>query len=51
VAGERGLNWNITQSTASGATLKQHWYEEKSLSTKQLILNNSFSKIIFSGEQ
>tara|TARA_B110000238_G_C16042908_1_gene402668 strand:- start:670 stop:825 length:156 start_codon:yes stop_codon:yes gene_type:complete len=51
VAGERGLNWNITQSTASGATLKQQWYEEKSLSTKQLILNNSFSKIIFSGEQ
>ena len=51
MAGERGLNWNVTQSTASGATLKQHWYEEKSLSTKQLILNNSFSKIIFSGEQ
>jgi len=47
MAGERGLNWNVTQSTASGATLKQHWYEEKSLSTKQLILNNSFSKVIF----
>tara|TARA_B100000768_G_scaffold10788_1_gene10670 strand:- start:140 stop:895 length:756 start_codon:yes stop_codon:yes gene_type:complete len=47
MATERSLNWNVVQSTASGATLKQHWFEKKMLSTKQLILSNNFSKVIF----
>ena len=44
---ERNLNWNVTQSTAGGATLKQHWFGEKNLETKKLIKENSYSKIIF----
>jgi len=44
---ERNLNWNVTQSTAGGATLKQHWLGEKNLNTKKLIKTNSYSKIIF----
>ena len=47
MANERNLEWNVVQSTASGATLKQHWFEKKKLTTKQLILNNTFSKVIF----
>lgn len=47
MADERNLNWNVTQSTAGGATLKQHWFGEKNLSTKNLIEGNSYSKIIF----
>jgi len=44
---ERNLNWNIIQSTAGGASLKQHWLGEKDLITKKLIETNYFSKIIF----
>lgn len=44
---ERDLNWNVTQSTAGGARLKQHWVGEKNLDTKKLIEGNSYSKIIF----
>tara|TARA_B100000767_G_scaffold274049_1_gene305918 strand:- start:2381 stop:3136 length:756 start_codon:yes stop_codon:yes gene_type:complete len=44
---ERNLNWNVTQSTAGGATLKEHWLGEKDLKTKKLIERNSYSKIIF----
>mgnify|MGYP006123179161 FL=1 len=47
MADERNLNWNVTQSTAGGATLKQHWFGEKNLNTKNLIEGNSYSKIIF----
>jgi hypothetical protein len=44
---ERNLNWNVTQSTAGGATLKQHWLGEKNLKSKKLIEENLFSRIIF----
>ena len=44
---ERNLNWNVTQSTAGGATIKEHWLGEKDLITKNLIETNSYSKIIF----
>lgn len=44
---ERNLNWNVTQSTAGGATLKQHWLGEKNLKSKKLIEENFFSRIIF----
>ena len=47
MADERNLNWNVTQSTAGGATLKQHWFGEKNLNTKNLIEGNSYSKVIF----
>ena len=44
---ERNLNWNVTQSTAGGAKIKEHWLGEKNLVTKNLIETNSYSKIIF----
>ena len=33
----KGLNWEVHQSTASGATLKQHWNNEKGLKTRKLV--------------
>ena len=44
---ERNLNWNVVQSTASGATLKDHWYGNKKLSTKKLIKTESYTSVVF----
>ena len=35
---EKGLQWEITQTTASGASLRDHWQGNKALKTKLLFL-------------
>lgn len=47
MAEERGLPWEVHQSTASGATLKQHWFNEKGLKTTHLLKQHAYTKIIF----
>ncbi len=47
MAKSRGLDWKISQSTSSGATLEQHWNNKKGLKTISLIKENSFDYIIF----
>ena len=39
---ERGLPWEIHQSTAGGATLKDHWNGNKGLKTKNIISTTQF---------
>jgi len=44
---ERGLLWEIHQSTAGGATLKDHWIGNKGLKTKNIISTTQFDRIVF----
>ena len=46
MAKERGISLDIYQSTAGSATLKDHWNSERSLFTRSLIDNESFSIVI-----
>ena len=46
MAEEKSIKLNVVQSTAGGASLKDHWDGKKKLSTKSIIQKNSFSKII-----
>lgn len=43
----RDLKWNIFQSTAGGATLKEHWLGQKGLDTKRQLERKPFSRIIY----
>ena len=43
----RGLNWEVHQSTAGGASFKHHWNSEKGLSSIKKIKNNKYAYIIF----
>lgn len=47
MANERGLGWKVNQSTAGGATLKQHWEGKKQLKTKRILKRKRFSRIVF----
>ena len=46
MADEKGVGLDVYQSTAGGASLKDHWIGKKSLSTKSKIQNGKFDKII-----
>lgn len=47
LAKDKGLCWEVHQSTASGATLKQHWKGEKQLKTKRRIKQRKYDHIVF----
>ena len=38
----KGLNWEVHQSTAGGASFKHHWNSEKGLSSIRKIKNNTY---------
>jgi len=46
MAKEKGLNLDVFQSTAGGASLKHHWNGKKELSTRSMLDQQSFSKVI-----
>ncbi len=41
------LLWNINQTTASGASLRDHWQGNKNLQTKALLSENFYDHVIF----
>ena len=43
----KGLNWEVHQSTAGGASFKHHWNSEKGLSSVKKIKKNIYTHIIF----
>mgnify|MGYP001379525344 CR=1 FL=1 len=43
----KGLDWEVHQSTASGASFKNHWNNEKGLSSVKKIKNSTYTHIIF----
>jgi hypothetical protein len=43
----KGLKWKIDQSTASGATFKQHLQNKKGLKTTQRLKRKKYTQIIF----
>ncbi|MGC6422131.1 MAG: hypothetical protein ACON47_05365 [Flavobacteriaceae bacterium] len=47
MAKAKGLEWDVYQSTAGGASLKDHWLGNKALHTVNTLEEQSFSKIIF----
>ena len=47
MAKAKGLNWEVNQSSAGGATLKEHWMGEKDLKTREFLSQNKYTKIVF----
>ena len=45
MAREKGVLLDVHQSTAGGASLKQHWNSDKDLITRELIESGSFSMV------
>ena len=43
----KGLNWEVHQSTAGGASFKHHWNSEKGLNSVDKIKNNTYTHLIF----
>ena len=46
MAAEKGIPLDVFQSTAGGASLKDHWNGNKKLFTRSLIQKKSFSKVV-----
>ena len=44
---KEGSNGTMTQTTASGASLRDHWQGNKALTTKQLLGKETFDRVIF----
>jgi hypothetical protein len=42
----KGLNWEVHQSTAGGASFKDHWNSEKGLNSIQKIKNNTYTHVV-----
>ena len=43
----KGLKWKVYQSTAGGASLKDHWLGNKNLNTHKMLKRKRFSKVVF----
>ena len=43
---EREYNFNITQSTASGSSLKDHWFQNYKLKSKMLIGSGKYDRVV-----
>ena len=46
MANERNYNYDITQSTASGSSLKDHWFENDELISKTLIATGRYDRVV-----
>ena len=46
MANERNYNFDITQSTASGSSLKDHWFENDELKSKTLIATGRYDRVV-----
>ncbi len=46
MANERNYNYDITQSTGSGSSLKDHWFEKDELKSKTLIATGSYDRVV-----
>ena len=47
MARQQETKWEVFQSTAGGATLRDHWQGNKGLKTKKLLSENKFDRVIF----
>jgi len=46
MANERNYNFDITQSTASASSLKDHWFEKDELKSKMLIASGNYDRVV-----
>jgi len=44
---EQNLDWDVNQSTAGGATLRDHWQGNKDLKTREILSKTTFERVIF----
>lgn len=44
---EQNLPWEVSQSTAGGASLRDHWKGNKNLKTKEILTKTTFDRVIF----
>ena len=42
MAQEQNLDWDVNQSTAGGATLRDHWQGNKDLKTREILSKTTF---------
>ena len=47
MAQEQNLDWDVNQSTAGGATLRDHWQGNKDLKTREILSKTTFERVIF----
>ena len=47
MARQKEGKWEVFQSTAGGATLRDHWQGNKGLKTKKLLAENKYDRVIF----
>ena len=46
MANERNYKFDITQSTATASSLKDHWFENNQIKSKTLISNSAFNRVV-----
>lgn len=44
---EQNLSWDVSQTTAGGATLRDHWQGNKGLKTKEILSQGTYDRVIF----
>ena len=44
---EQNLSWDVSQTTAGGATLRDHWQGNKELKTKEILSQGTYDRVIF----
>ena len=49
MANERNYNYDITQSTGSGSSLKDHWFENDGLKSKTLFETEKYDRVVSVG--
>ena len=47
MAQQQNIQWDVSQTTAGGATLRDHWQGNKNLKTKKLLSETLYDRIIF----
>lgn len=44
---QQNMQWDVSQTTAGGATLRNHWQGNKNLKTIEILSENFYDRIIF----
>ena len=47
MAQQQNIQWDVSQTTAGGATLRDHWQGNKNLKTKKLLSETLYDRIVF----
>ena len=51
MAQQQNIQWDVIQTTAVGATLRDHWQGNKNLKTKKMLSETLYDRIIFQDQK